>query len=215
MFHFSSILGPKWPIVLLTLEENWVMPSSPAFRRLAEMNQIQIMYLPANTSITGHHSVSVFLTEPWFWEQFFTANRILVFQAVSVLCANAPVEIEDFLEWDLVGAPISPTYGEGYNGGLSLRNPKLMLEIVRDPVNILGPNYFEDQWFFQRAKERGAHLPEPEEAMRFAVETISYDKPLGYHQPGRWQQDHWKEINEWCPEVGLLCGIVSIKRIIV
>ena len=44
---------------------------------------------------------------------------------------------------------------------------------------------FEDQWFYSRLKERGANLPS-EVARTFAVETIYYERPLGYHQPQRW-----------------------------
>jgi hypothetical protein len=40
--------------------------------------------------------------------------------------------MEDFLEYDFIGAPIDPDlgFGEGFNGGLSLRNRSLMLDIV-------------------------------------------------------------------------------------
>ncbi|WQF80657.1 hypothetical protein CDEST_05671 [Colletotrichum destructivum] len=205
VLHFASVLGPNWPIVLVTLESTWVVPESPAFRRLMNANQIRITYLPATTNISDHHSVSVFLTEPWFWEQFVSAHRMLIFQVDSILCSKAPMTMEDFLEWDLVGAPIT-VYGIGYNGGLSLRNPRLMLDIVNDPSVSLGPHDYEDQWFYARAQERGAHLPNTEQALKFAVETTYYKTPLGYHRPKPFQGEHWDEITEWCPEVGLLWG---------
>lgn len=61
----------------------------------------------------------------------------------------------------MIGAPLRPGYGIGYNGGLSLRNPRLMREIARlhgpefrrvnavpDPENRV-PNHekYGDQWF--------------------------------------------------------------------
>ena len=120
--------------------------------------------------------------------------------------------MDDFLEFDLVGAPIAPQFGHGYNGRLSLHNPKLMLDVVYTAHNSFsnesGGNEvsFEDQWFYGRLKERGAKLPSEEVARKFAVETIYYERPLGYHQPQRWQHDHIKQITKWCPEVGLLMG---------
>lgn len=41
--------------------------------------------------------------------------------------------MEDFLQYDFIGAPIDPKlgFGEGFNGGLSLRNRSMMLDIVR------------------------------------------------------------------------------------
>lgn len=287
ILHFAAVLGPKWPVVLLTRRDKWVEPASPPFRRLMAERRLHIYFLPADTTFPDHRSVSVFLTRPWFWEQFESAGRVLVFQADSVVCGNSGKSIDDFLEWDLVGAPVAPQYGVGYNGGLSLRNPKLVLEVVRDPANDFardsadevvveapkkveeppkkeeqpkkeeppkkqeppkkaespskappkkeaelrpgegrgdGPATkreegkeasppakkpawmkFEDQWMYMKLKERGAHLPDQEVAMTFAVETVFYDKPLGYHQPFRWLTDYQrKQAMEWCPEIGML-----------
>ncbi|KAF9872904.1 hypothetical protein CkaCkLH20_09767 [Colletotrichum karsti] len=203
MLHFATVLGPSWPLVLVTLEATWKPPSSPAFLRLVDSNQIRIKFLPPTTVMTDHHSVSVFLASPWIWEQFKSAHRVLLFQADSILCSKSTSRIEDFIEWDLIGAPIAPQFGQGYNGGLSLRNPKLMYEITTDPNTTLG-NDFEDQWFNARVKERNGKLPSAEQAMKFAVETIYYETPLGYHQPLRWQKENIEKMAEWCPEIGLL-----------
>jgi hypothetical protein len=204
MLHFATVLGPDWPIVLVTLERNWRMPKSRPFHRLMREGQFRVLYLPPQTAITDHHSVSVFLTSPWLWEQFETADRVLIFQPDGILCSSSPQSVEDFLEWDMIGAPISFPHGAGYNGGLTMRNPKLMLEIARDPNLKLGPEDAEDQWFYERAKERGAHLPSYDVAKKFSVESIYYDEPMGYHQPSRWQINNIDKILKWCPEVGML-----------
>jgi hypothetical protein len=146
MLHFANVLGPRWPVVLLTVRRTWVEPASPAFRRLMAERKIHIHFLPAGNgdgdgggdAVDGfpdHRSVSLFLTRPWFWEHFSSAGRVLMFQADSVLCGRSARVVDDFVEWDMVGAPIAAAYGVGYNGGLSLRNPRLMLEVVRDPAN--------------------------------------------------------------------------------
>ncbi|KAJ0159518.1 hypothetical protein CTA2_9545 [Colletotrichum tanaceti] len=204
VLHFASVLGPDWPIVIVTLESTWVVPASPAFRRLMDADRIRVTYLPAATDFPNRYAVSVFLAGPWFWEQFVSADRMLIFQADSILCSKAPAKVEDFLEWDLLGAPIAAQFGVGYNGGLSLRNPKLMLDIVNDPSATFGPGDFEDQWFYKRAQERGAHLPTQRQAMRFAVETMYYKSPLGFHQASRFLKKHMNEFTEWCPELGML-----------
>lgn len=134
MLHFAQLLGPKWPVVLVTLKANWIEPASPAFRRLMREQRIKIFFLPEETTFTTHESVSIFLTQPWFWDQFASADRVLLFQADSVICANSEASIEDFAHWDLVGAPIASQYGVGYNGGLSLRNPRAMLDVINDPA---------------------------------------------------------------------------------
>lgn len=133
MLHFASVLGPKWPIVLVTSLANWTEPASPAFLRLLREDRIRIHFLPEGTTFPDHASVSVFLTQPWLWEQFESADRVLLFQADSIICSKSAARVDDFAEWDLVGAPISSQYGVGFNGGLSLRNPKIVLELLRDP----------------------------------------------------------------------------------
>jgi hypothetical protein len=74
---------------------------------------------------------------------------VLIFQSDSILCANAPKSVDDFLEWDFVGAPIVPVLGAGYNGGLSLRKVSSTMRVVEmfdwkeDPI-------FEDQWYYKQ-----------------------------------------------------------------
>lgn len=217
--HFANLLGPRWPVVILTLKSTWVEPASPPFKRLMAERRIRIHFLPDDTVFPDHTSVSLFLTQPWFWEQFVSADRLLLFQADSILCANSATHMDDFVEWDLIGAPIAAQYGVGYNGGLSLRNPKLMLDVTRDPaINTFAADLraaaaaeswqkFEDQWFYHTlATHRPeAKLPSPEVAKTFSVETTWFEKPLGYHQPFRWLTDEQKKMaRAYCPEIALL-----------
>ncbi|KAK3940915.1 hypothetical protein QBC46DRAFT_259899 [Diplogelasinospora grovesii] len=215
MLHFMHVLGPGWKMVLYTLESEWILPASTPFRHAVDSRRILIRWLPRNTSFASHHSVSVFLTRPWLWEQLHTADRILMFQRDSILCTNAPQTVDDFLQYDFVGAPIGARHGHGYNGGLSVRNPKLMLSIVtneslsfdEDAKSGRNQLMFEDQWFYTQMTALGVdrvNLPSPDVARTFAVETIDYDNPLGYHQPDRWQEKNLERIKDWCPEVGML-----------
>lgn len=176
MLHFASVLGPKWPIVLVTSLANWIEPASPAFRRLMDEDRIRIHFLPEGTVFPNHTSVSVFLTEPWLWEQFESADRVLLFQADSVLCSKSATRVDDFAEWDLIGAPISSQFGVGFNGGLSLRNPKRILELVRDPerndfARVLAANeaYLDALW--QEGEDEGG------EGGRKAVEEADKQIP--------------------------------------
>ncbi|KAK7958510.1 hypothetical protein PG996_010057 [Apiospora saccharicola] len=206
MLHFATVLGPAWSLVLFTLEASWQMPYSPAFMRAVQGGQIQIRFLPPATQLNSSHHVSDFLTRPWIWEQLEPAERILLFQLDSVLCAKSLSTVEAFFEYDFVGAPIDSRYGAGYNGGLSLRNPKLFASIAREEDFRQSADEFEDQWFYAEAVKRGAALPTQLVAQEFSVETIYHAEPLGYHQPQRWQHEKMDEIMDWCPEVGMLVG---------
>ena len=221
MLYFSSILGPSWPIILFTSGDS--APNTPAFQRAVDDGHISVQKLPDGVHFDEHRAVTEFLTLPWLWEQLAPAGHVLMFQADSIICANSERRVEDFLQYDFVGAPIDvPTdpsfgHGEGYNGGLSLRNRSMMLDIVNKfswaaemkegSISLTGcvtqePCLkFEDQWFYHKMKDiPGVRLPTKEVAASFAVETVWYDTPLGYHQVERWNSAKMDQVAEWCPE---------------
>ena len=218
ILHFSSVLGPGWPIILFTSQD--ITPTSAAFQCAINSSRVSIQFLPPDVHFTNHGSVTEFLTAPWLWEKLAPAEHVFFFQADSIICANSPLHLDDFLNYDFIGAPIDPKYGQGYNGGLSLRNRSMILDIVQkhswreereeaienDEVN---PSVtFEDQWFYKKMKELpdfedgrpGARLPDLEAAANFSVETVWSKRPFGFHQVARWQEKHIKEVDEWCPE---------------
>ena len=170
--------------------------------------------------------MSAFLTDPWLWEQLAPADHVLLFQSDSILCGNSERRVDDFLEYDFIGAPVSVYYGKGFNGGLSLRNRNMMLSVI-SLWNFTAEGEYkdehpddesfefhgvEDQWYYKKMvklppKADGspaAHLPSAEVAANFAVEAIWSERPLGYHQVKRWQSDNLTEVDKWCPEWKLI-----------
>jgi len=206
ILHFAGVLGPRWGIILFVLEETWSPATSAPLLRLQKSGQVEIRFLPAGTVLTDSRSVSRFLTLPWLWEQTVAAERVLMFQADSILCSASEQAVDDYLAYDLVGAPIHEQYGRGYNGGLSLRNPRAYLNITKTVDFASSGHGYEDQFFYEELLRNGARLPETDVAKRFSVETIYYETPLGYHQPQRWQGSNMPQIEQWCPEVNLLVG---------
>lgn len=206
MLHFATVLGPAWGMVLFTLRDNWVEPLSAPFQRLQDEGRVEVRFLPEGTKLADSGSVSRFLTSPWLWEQVIDAKRVLLFQSDSILCARSEERVEDYFKYDLVGAPIAEQYGQGFNGGLSVRNPRVFLNVTRSVDFASSGHEFEDQYFYAELKKAGAELPTVEAAMTFAVETMYYETPLGYHQPQRWQAAKMGNIEEWCPEVKMLIG---------
>lgn len=227
LLQMMTILGPSWPIVLFTNFENLEhLVSSAPLQRLILSGRFRIRELPDEfKTFPTHHSVSKFLTLPWIWEQLAPAPYVLVFQADSTLCANAKLRVEDFLPYSYVGAPIDRYYGRGFNGGLSLRNRTMLLDILaannwwdeftspefraREDIDLRNLDS-EDQWFYwkmlEMAPETGVNLPGDDVAKMFAVETVWYDTPLGYHQVERWQGPRLEEVEAWCPEYKLATG---------
>lgn len=117
------------------------------------------------------------LTSDWFWEQFVGYNKCLIFQHDSGILRN---NIDDFLEYDYVGAPW--TFQEhGGNGGLSLRNPYCMQNICRDfPYN---PTMGNEDVYFCNVMHNGGYgkLAPREVCSKFSVEVIYQEDTFGYH----------------------------------
>jgi hypothetical protein len=70
-----------------------------------------------------------------------------------MLCANAARSVDDYFDYDFVGAPIAKDLGIGYNGGLSLRKRSTILNILDKwdwETTRKEGDRFEDQWFFNR-----------------------------------------------------------------
>lgn len=152
ILHFSAVLGPDWPVVIYTSAENFgSFSTSKALARHQKSGRIVIRPLAEGLYFPNWDSVTSFLTTTWLWNQLAPAEHILIFQADSILCANAPRSVEDFFEWDYIGAPITPQFGQGYNGGLSLRKRSTMLRVLEEFDWTENPNPRpEDQWYYAR-----------------------------------------------------------------
>ncbi|MCJ1337173.1 hypothetical protein MMC09_002453 [Bachmanniomyces sp. S44760] len=221
ILHFAKVLGPEWPILFFTNNHY----DADTTRMLIEKN-ISLKPLPPGTSFPDHQSVSQFMTRPWIWEQLAPAEKVLIFQGDSVICERARQHVDDYLNYDFIGAPIVGGHGlgSGYNGGLSLRNRRMTIDILkhnswrretepppgetRNPGEetvkmVEGANIVvEDQWYYLKMKqlprkangEPGANLPSYDVAMTFSVETVFYQFPLGYHQPFKWPRDRSQQV---------------------
>jgi len=110
------------------------------------------------------------------------AEHLLVFQPDSIFCANAPTTLNDFLEWDWIGAPWSKTAQYGGNGGLSLRKVSKIIKILEKQKRKVGDGALEDLWLSSRLNElEGKRMPNATISKTFSVESVWDDTPLGYH----------------------------------
>lgn len=152
ILHFSTVLGPAWPVIIYTSQENVAtFSASAALARHLRTGTISIRVLPLTVLFTNSDSVSKFLTQPWLWEDLAPAEHVLLFQSDSMLCANAVRSVEDFFEYDFVGAPIAVHLGEGMNGGLSLRKRSTILRIIEEwDWETHKGSRFEDRWYYDR-----------------------------------------------------------------
>jgi hypothetical protein len=137
------------------------------------------------------HGYNLFLTRPYFWSHFLDFDRVLIFQHDSGLLRSG---IEEFYEYDYVGAP-----WKGYpyvgNGGLSLRNPKTMMDVLSKFT--WGRNKGEDMFFSECILENKlGNLAPIEVAKKFSVESVFELGTLGYHKPWYYLPSQWQQIKD-------------------
>jgi hypothetical protein len=137
----------------------------------------------------------LFMTRPEFWDTFIGYERILTFQMDTLIFRHG---IEEFMEWDYVGAPCYNFYNNQtiQNGGLSLRNPRIMEYICRyhswnDDISDMiqlgkysTANFFaEDIFFTLRMIKYGIGNYAPMDvAKQFSVESKLEWRTFGGHR---------------------------------
>jgi hypothetical protein len=214
ILHFASVLGPEWPILFFTRAsvlsalEAFGHGSQP-FKRMVKSGQVKIIELPTEPYLGNYLGISRFLASKWFWNQLEPAEYMLNFQTDSILCANSGRQVEDFFDYDFVGA-WHPWVPGAYNGGLSLRNVALAQKVVSmynisdDVKEGTKDGWYEDVWFCNKMKGLGGRFPTEEVASEFSVDIIWGERPLGFHGINKTVQiERAEQIYEWCPEAAL------------
>ncbi|KAL8845730.1 MAG: hypothetical protein Q9221_009124 [Calogaya cf. arnoldii] len=159
--------------------------SSKAIQHQVDSGKLDLTYIPRNMTTGGQEKISSFLTTLWLYETVLQpAEWLLVFQTDSILCANNEGNLDDWLDYDWVGAPWSPWSRYGGNGGLSLRRVSSIIQVLRNQIRL--PNSDpEDVWLTSRLGHRpGAKVANGSVSLTFSGENIYYEKPMGYHTGG-------------------------------
>jgi len=117
-----------------------------------------------------------------FWNTIrgYGCKKALVFQTDTLLLKN---NIDDFLEYDYVGAPWTHSCFSGVlvgNGGLSLRDTEKMILITEKYTNDV---HNEDTFISYCCSLEGFNVPSLEIAKGFSVESVFYENPMGLHKP--------------------------------
>lgn len=144
----------------------------------------------------------MFITNIEFYNHIPT-EIFLVFQTDSMILKKNKNLINNFLNYDYVGAPwqwyIFNKFNVG-NGGLSLRKKSKMLEIIEKSKNYLQQE--NEDIFFSCNELVTLNKPSIEEAKLFSIEHIFSDISFGCHQP--WISKDYDKIVSVHPEIKIL-----------
>jgi len=134
-------------------------------------------------------------TNRMFYNEIKT-EHFLLFQTDTMLFPRYKEYINEFFQYDYVGAPWNnDRFGGVGNGGLSLRRKSKMLEII-DTVTYCGEP--EDIYFCNNLLV-DLHRPTMEQAKRFSVEEVFHPQTFGCHKP--WERGFDKQLLEAYPEI--------------
>jgi hypothetical protein len=147
---------------------------------------IQPPYAGGIYSLKSAKDYNSVLTNPSFW-QGCRYDRVLIFQHDSGLLKEG---IQDFLEWDFIGSWIKNIPG-CMNGGLSIRNPKVMHEIcLNHRYKGMAEHGNEDIYFCNKMRQLGYKLPNKSTCNQFAVETEFEYGSVGYHAIDKYHKNY-------------------------
>ncbi|CAK7205552.1 hypothetical protein SEUCBS139899_008329 [Sporothrix eucalyptigena] len=155
MLHFISVVPPDWRFRFMgSIESVQQINKSVAIQEQVKAGKLDLTYIPSNMSTGSQEEISRFLTTKWLYEVVLQpAEWLLVFQTDSILCANSQRNINEYLEYDWIGAPWSTQSRWGGNGGLSIRRVSAMVDILTDQVRVDGSEP-EDVWLAERLGHR-------------------------------------------------------------
>lgn len=185
MLHFMSVVPPDWRFRFMgSVRSVAHINQSVAIRERVASGKLDLTYIPSNMTTNSGEEISRFLTNLWLYEVLLQpAEWLLVFQTDSILCANSRHSLNDFLEYDWVGAPWNPNGRFGGNGGLSLRRVSTMIDILREQERVDGSEP-EDVWLTERLGHRpSAKMANGTTSLLFSGEMNAGNRESVKHGP--------------------------------
>jgi hypothetical protein len=218
LVHMIGVIPPEWTFKIMGSSETIAfLRSVRVIQPLLNSGKMELLPLPDQYSLRDRERVSRMLTDPYLYSDILApAEHLLVFQPDSIFCAGAPKIINDFLDYDWIGAPWSTTSNYGGNGGLSLRKVSRILKVLETQKRKEGDGQLEDLWLSSRLNQlEGAKMADASISKTFSVESVWDDNPLGYHIGwlGVHHEQIWDDekqvqhILEYCPEVKIILGM--------
>lgn len=157
-------------------EDTDLFVSNGPLNQIVKAKYPLVTFIP--TDVADIHAYNNLLTSASFWVQFFKYSRVLIFQTDSKLLRKG---IEEFYEWDYVGANWLWDASHCGNGGLSLRNPKTMFDVC---IKYPHDTFMNEDVYFSNILHKHPELGQLapiEVADRFSIEAKFTLGSLGCH----------------------------------
>lgn len=189
LLHFIYSLPHDWSVRFMGSEASIAaVKKSAAIREHIVAGKLDQVRIPSTMTVNGQEAISRFLTTLRLYDTILRpAEHLLVFQTDSMICSNSRHNVDDYLEYDWIGAPWNPEGAGGGNGGLSLRRVSSLIDVLRDEQR-RDNSEPEDIWFSQRLQERpGSSLANGSISLMFSGEMHAGEPEHVFSAPSHYQ----------------------------
>ncbi|ESZ90840.1 hypothetical protein SBOR_8785 [Sclerotinia borealis F-4128] len=215
--HMTSVIPPEWTFKFMgsNTSINYLL-GFHHLKHLVASKKLTLIPLPSHWNVSNRESISQMFTDPELYKFLLPAEHLLVFQPDSIFCTKAPTTLNDFIQYDYIGAPWGPNSTYGGNGGLSLRRVSSILRLLEKERRKPKDGALEDLWLSNKLnKLKGSKMANAKVSKTFSVESVWDEAPLGYHIGwlGAHHQQIWDKpeyvshIMNYCPEVKIILGM--------
>jgi hypothetical protein len=205
--NFNDNLSEEWQFVVFHGNKNIDYTQSICDK----------VFIPERVKLVnlGVDNLTISQYSEFFYSELLYSNIptevFLIFQTDSIICSQFKENINQFLQYDYVGAPwdkeevsITGNNSKVGNGGLSLRRKSKMKEVIEKCQTIKhGDDYInEDIVFSNGCGVVPLNKPTEEEAKLFSLEQVYHDQSFGIHKAYAYLDTD--KIAGWCPEINTL-----------
>lgn len=200
--NYLQNLSNEWNILLFHGTDNIEFINNIMTNELTCEESGRIVLENLNVDNLDNGDYNKLLTSVEFYEKIPT-ETILIFQTDAMIIGKNKETINEFLQYDYVGAPWSrylnwsSKYDYIGNGGFSLRKKSKMIEVIKTK----GLNTENEDGYFAD-KKNGLYKPDYETAKRFSIETVFCENAFGCHSP--WKHINNNQLFESYPEIQTL-----------
>jgi len=218
--QFIGNLPPAWTVRLVGTQEVFsVVMLSASLARHIKSGKLVLTEIPDSYPVNNSEALSTTLTNITFYSDFLKpAEWLLLFQTDSMICSASEQSLDDWVDkgYSWVGAPWFADGSAGGNGGLSLRHIPSIIKVLKNDTRKTNDTIWEDRWICDRLSNKApANI-----AQTFSVESVYYERPLGYHlrgsgrqmDPKIWSNSTLKRhIFRYCPEIKIIMGNMNLE----
>ncbi|KAL8833359.1 MAG: hypothetical protein Q9170_004312 [Blastenia crenularia] len=212
LLHMIAVVPFEWKFVFVGSKESIArVKKSLPIQEYHNSGKLLLREVPAGFDAKDNEGMHRMLTHMRFYEEVVDpAEWFLLFRSDTILCAQSNHSLNDWLEYDWVGAPWRLDDRFGGNGALSLRRVSGVKQILRFQTR-LNDSDPSDRWLSMRmGLLPDARMAPASKEAEFSVENVWHDKPMGYRvdtilPDSVWgDRDRRKQIYDYCPEVKII-----------